>query len=211
VATFSCRDSRTVASAGGTRQGALSGHGVIARASTSFFAHPSDNRLRPTTLNGSSSGLGSEACSAEFGSLSTETFCGAKCEFYQHIAIQRLRTAPRHHPVSWMKSSLSLNPRQATSLAAMAISSNPLHQEVRGSGGGFPGSKIRRHVRPLASPGSVCGVYLARLSASSMECRSESLVAKFRFPSARVRPSQATSVRHRDGGADPELRLASRE
>ena len=53
-------------------------------------------------------------------------FCGAKCEFYQRIAIQRLRTAPRHHPVSRMKSSLSLNPRQAASLAAMAISSNPL-------------------------------------------------------------------------------------
>ena len=81
-------------------EGFLSGRDVIARASTSFFAHPSDNRLRPTTLNGSNSCLGPEACAAEFGSLSTETFCGAKCEFYQHIAIQRLRTAPRHHPVS---------------------------------------------------------------------------------------------------------------
>src|SRR5208337_2062971 len=57
VATFSCRDSRTVASAGGTRQRALSGRDVIARASTSFFAHPSDKRLRPTTLSGSNPGL----------------------------------------------------------------------------------------------------------------------------------------------------------
>src|SRR5271168_199359 len=40
IETLSCRDSRTVASDGGTRQDALSGHGVIARASTSFFAHP---------------------------------------------------------------------------------------------------------------------------------------------------------------------------
>ena len=69
MATFPCRDSRTVASAGGTRQGALSGRDVKARASTSFFAHPSDKRLRPTTLKGSNSGLGPEACAAEFGGM----------------------------------------------------------------------------------------------------------------------------------------------
>ena len=44
--------------------------------------------------------------------------------------------------------------------------SNPqLHQEVRANRGGFLGSQILRHVRQLASPISVCGGYLAGLSA----------------------------------------------
>src|SRR5271157_2927502 len=103
-----------------------------------FLCAPSDNRLGPTTLNGSNSGLGPEACAAEFGSLSTETFCGAKCEFYQHIAIQRLRTAPRHHPVSWMKSSLSLSARQGLACRDDHQFESPqLHQEVRTSETGF--------------------------------------------------------------------------
>ena len=34
-------------------------------------------------------------------------------------------------------------------------------ERLRGAGGGFPGPKILRHVRPLASPSSVCGGYIA--------------------------------------------------
>jgi len=41
--------------------------------------------------------------------------------------------------------------------------SPPLHQEVRASGGGFPGFKILRHFRPLASPESVCRRNLANM------------------------------------------------
>jgi hypothetical protein len=57
-----------------------------------------------------------------------------------------------------------------------------LHQVVRASSGGFPGSEIIRHYKILVGSNTVCDGYLAGLSAIFVKTRPRVCGGKIAFP-----------------------------